>query len=136
MNFIFIFLNYSIIRLFDYSIIFCAQQFWCTMFAVRPIPPLVFLVLNKFLDLSHSMAEMESAGSTHPCMGPPHLYLEFSEAGTPMLDGRPGRLFRCVVWFTLEALLATFLAVILLMMIGWSWLVILYFQKIIYFIRA
>ena len=72
------------------------QQFWCTMPAARPIPPLVFLVLNKFLDLSHAMADAASAGRTQPRMGPSHLYLEFREAGTPTVDGIPGKLFKCV----------------------------------------
>ena len=112
----------------------CSQQFWCTMFALRPIPPLVFLVLNKFLDLSHAMADAASAGRTHPRMGPPHLYLGFMPADTPTVDGMPGKLFRCVPWLDMEALLATFLAVIVLGLKGGgvdTLYFILYFQKII-----
>jgi hypothetical protein len=69
-------------------------------------------VLNKFLDLSHAMADAASAGRTQPRMGPSHLYLEFKEAGTPTVDGIPGKLFKCVPWFDMEALLALFQGVI------------------------
>jgi len=69
--------------------------------------------LYNFLALSHASALAASGGRTHPRMGPPHLYFEFNPADTPTVDGMPGKLFKCVVWFDMEALFATFRAVIL-----------------------
>jgi hypothetical protein len=63
--------------------------------------------------LSHASALAASGGRTHPRMGPPHLYFEFNPADTPTVDGMPGKLFKCVVWFDMDALFATFRAVIL-----------------------
>jgi len=69
--------------------------------------------LYNFLAFSHASALVASGGRTHPRMGPPHLYLEFSPADTPTVDGMPGKLFKCEVWFDMDALFATFRAVIL-----------------------
>jgi hypothetical protein len=63
--------------------------------------------------LSHVSALAASGGRTHPRMGPPHLYLGINPADTPTVDGMPGKLFKCVVWFDMDALFATFRAVIL-----------------------
>jgi hypothetical protein len=53
----------------------------------------------------------------HPRIGPPHLYLERRLDGTPMLDGKPGKLLKWDVWFTEDALFATFRAVILFVIV-------------------
>jgi hypothetical protein len=83
------------------------------MLALRPIPPFVFLVLYRFLALSQANALVALVGRMHPRIGPPHLYLERRLDGTPMLDGKPGKLLKWDVWFTEDALFATFRAVIL-----------------------
>jgi hypothetical protein len=87
------------------------------MFALRPIPPFVFRVLYRFLALSQANALVASVGRTHPRIGPPHLYLVRRLDGTPMLDGKPGKLLKWVVWFTEDALFATFRAVILFVVV-------------------
>ena len=74
-----------------------AQQFWCTIFAFRPIPPLVFLVLYRPRALSHAMPSTASLGMAHESVGPPHLYAIRTDEGTPIVDGRPGRPFKCEV---------------------------------------
>lgn len=72
-----------------------------------------FWVLYRFLALSQANALVVSVGRTHPRMGPPHLYLERRLEGTPIVDGNPGKLLKWDVWFTEDALFATFRAVIL-----------------------
>jgi hypothetical protein len=71
-----------------------AQQFWCTIFALRPIPPLVFRVLYSPLALSHARPSTASLGMVHELMGPPHLYTIRTDEGTPIVDGRPGNPFK------------------------------------------
>jgi hypothetical protein len=87
------------------------------MLALRPIPPFVFLVLYSFLALSQANALVASVGRTHPRIGPPHLYLERRLEGTPIVDGNPGKLLKWDVWFTEDALFATFRAVILFVVV-------------------
>ena len=115
------------------------QQFWWTMFALRPIPPFVFRVLYRFLVLSQANALVASVGRTHPRIGPPHLYLERRLEGTPIVDGKPGKLLKWDVWFTEDALFATFRAVILFVVVSVCYILYSrprkYFYLILFFLN-